>query len=221
MMRINSKTLAFLALLSIVSCSSIHHTPPDNGTAPPASPNLPFSVLDTRQTALFEKYPGVQPQNAPAFWANTLDQSQRVEYAGGTRVVVKVETDHRWQAIEAVAGIHGNEPNASSAEQFNTAVIWAKDAASHFSELPNWSMHWALLHPGQYGYQENRDGNPFLGMVVLFNEHPADPAKVDGQFHIDFRSFFGHYEAENGDIGDKDNYQLYKRWYGPIPGFEP
>ncbi|HYW44593.1 MAG TPA: hypothetical protein VE959_17160 [Bryobacteraceae bacterium] len=218
MIRMNSKTLAFLALLlSAVSCSRICHTPP----ASPTSLNLPFSVLDTRQAGLFERYPNVQPADAAIFWANSLDQSQRVEYAGGTRVVIKVETDHKWQAVGAVTAIHGNEPDASSAQQFNTQVVWSKDAASHFRKLRHWSEHWALLHPGQYGYQENRDGNPFLGMVVLFNESPKDPDNVDGQFHIGFRSLFGHYEAENGDIGDKSNYQLYKCWYGPIPGFEP
>jgi hypothetical protein len=152
---------------------------------------------------------------------NSLDLSQRVEYAGGTRVVAKIETDHGWQAIMSVTKIHGSEPSAPSAAQFNTEVVWQKDAASHFKELPNWSEHIALLHPGQYGYQENRDGNPFLGMVVLFDQNPADASKVAGQYHIGFREFFGHYEAENGDIGNKDNYQTYKRWYGQIGTFEP
>jgi len=224
MIGMNSRTLAFLAFLFTVSCAGIKPTPPNPGPVVPCStapsPDLPFSALDTRQAGLFERYPGVQP-SAPNFWANSLDQSQRVEFAGGTRVVIKVETDHGWQAIGAVTGIHGKEPNTSSAEQFNADVVWSKDAASHFKKLPNWSEHLALLHPGQYGYQENRDDNPFLGMVVLFDEHPADRNKVAGQFHIGFRSFFGHYEAENGDIGDKDNFPLYKRWYGPIACFEP
>jgi hypothetical protein len=214
-----SKTLPFLLLLFTVSCvSHICLAPP---TGVPTSSNLPYTVLDTRQAALFAAYPGVQAAGAATFWANSLNQSERVEYAGGTRVVIKIENDHKWQAIGSVCAIHGEDPTLSSADQFNTEVVWDQDAAAHFSKLKHWSEHFAILHPGQHGYQENRNGNPFLGMVVLFDDNPKDPAHVGGQFHIGFRSFFGHYEAVNGDIGDKSNYQLYKCWYGPIPGFEP
>jgi hypothetical protein len=214
----NSKIFALSALLSVAGCRSAV-----NGNLPPvpSNPNLPYTALTARQAALFGAYPGVDSGNAGTFWANTLNLSQRVEFAGGSRVVIAAETARGWQAIMAIAKINGSEPNAGSADQFNTEVVWSKDAATHFKELPDWSEHIALLHPGQYGYQENRDGNPFLGMVVLFNQNPTDPNKVDGQFHIDFRSVFGHYEAENGDIGNQDNYRRYKRWYGPIGAFEP
>jgi len=216
MIRMNVKILMPLAFLPAVAC--IHHG--NSGPPPPPNPFVPYPTLDARQVALFEKYPGVTPPTAPASW-DSLDLTQRVEYAGGTRVVIKIQNDHKWQAVGAVTKIHGKDPTVDSAQQFNTEVVWQKDAASHFRKLRHWSDHIALLHPGQYGYQENRDGNPFLGMVVLFDENPTDPNQVGGQFHIGFRSFFGHFEAENGDIGDKDNYQLYKRWYGPLGAFEP
>jgi hypothetical protein len=220
MIRIHSKTLTVLALLSTLAC--VCKRPPAGIEPPgPTSADLPFTVLDARQKSLLDAYPGAQTAGPPIFWASSLNQSQRVEFAGGTRAMINEERFRRFQAIGAVTAITGEVPSASSADEFNTAVVWSKDAAKRFSRLRCWGVHLAVLHPGQYGYQENRDGNPFLGMVVLFDEKPADPNKVTGQFHIGFRSFFGHYEAENGDIGNKANYQLYKQWYGPIPGFEP
>jgi hypothetical protein len=219
MVRMNSKTLALSAVLCTASC--MLHLPGAGGPVPPPNPDVPYAELNARQLEMFQAYPGVTASTAPAFWLSSLNLSQRVEYAGGTRVVVNLEAAHHWRALLAVTGINGDAPATSSADQFNNAVVWNKDAAKHFSKLPGWSAHLALLHPGQYGYQENRDDNPFWGVVVLFDENPSDPNKVAGQFHIDFRSLFGHYEAENGDIGNAENYERYKLWYGPLGSFEP
>jgi hypothetical protein len=218
MIGMKSKVFALSVLLCVAGCRLAV-----NGNPPPApsNPNLPYAALTAPQAALFGAYPNVGSVNAETFWANTLNLSQRVEFAGGSRAVIAAEAARGWQDIMAITKIYGSDPNTASADQFNTEVIWSKDAAAHFKGLPNWSEHLALLHPGQYGYQENRDGNPFWGIVVLFNKDPVDPNKVDGQFHIDFRSLFGHYEPENGDIGNKDNYQRYKSWYKSIGAFEP
>jgi hypothetical protein len=151
----------------------------------------------------------------------SLSLSQRVEFAGAIQAIQQTEKAHGWQALETVTKIHGSDPSAPSEQQFNNEVVWNQDAPSHFEKLPCWSEHIALLHPGQFGYQENRDGDPFLGLVVLFDEDPANPTRPSGQFHIGFRSFFGHYEAVNGDIGNSDNYKLYERWYGYIDSFLP
>jgi hypothetical protein len=178
-------------------------------------------MLDARQNGLFLGYPGADVGGPPSFWEKDLDVSQRVEFAGGTMAICGYENTGNWKAIQAVMKIHGEDPNAPSAQQFNLEVKWEKDAASRLSKLPDWSEHIALLHPGQYGYQENRDGNPFLGLVVLFDEKPTDPNQPTGQFHIGFRSLWGHYEPANGKISDKDNYQRFKQWYGPIGNYEP
>jgi len=190
---------------------------------PPANPvqDISYTVLDTRQNNLFQSYPGVSVANAQAFWTNSLDLSQRIEFAGGVLAIEKIEKAHNWQAITTVTKIHGSAPSLPSEQQFNNEVLWDKNAVTHFKKLPCWGTHIALLHPGQYGYQENRDGDPFLGLVVLFDENPADPNQPGGQFHIGFRSFFGHYEPENGDIGNAENYQLYERWYGLVDSFLP
>jgi hypothetical protein len=214
--------VTFLGLLLLtVSARCCHrsgHVPP-----PPANPvqDIFYNVLDSRQKGLLLAYPGVNAANAQTFWTNSLDLSQRVEFAGGVYAIEKIENAHKWKAIISVTNIHGSDPNAPSEQQFNNEVVWDKDAATHFEKLPCWSEHIALLHPGQYGYQENRDGNPFLGIVVLFDEKPANPNQPGGQFHIGFRSWFGHYEPENGDIGNTENYQLYERWYGLIDSFVP
>jgi hypothetical protein len=190
---------------------------------PPANPvhDIEYNSLDSRQNGLLLLYPGVNAGNASTFWMNSLDLSQRVEFAGGIQAVELVEKANKWQALDSVTSTHGGVPNAPSEQQFNNQVIWDKDAPDRLGNLPNWSEHIALLHPGQYGYQENRDGNPFLGLIVLFDENPANPNQLSGQFHIDFRSFFGHYEPENGDIGNPDNYKLYTTWYGYIGNFVP
>lgn len=219
MIRIYSQALVLSGVLCMVSCTL--HLPGTGGPVPPSNPVVPYSDLNPRQIDLFQTYPGVTASSAPAFWSGSLNLSQRIEFAGGTRVLVNLETAHHWRALLGVTGVFGDDPAASSANQFNNQVVWAKDAAAHFSNLRGWSPHLALLHPGQYGYQENRDDNPFWGVVVLFDENPSDPDKVCGQFHIDFRSLFGHYEPENGDIGNAENYKRYRAWYGPLANFEP
>jgi hypothetical protein len=218
MLGMHSKILALSMLLCLAGCRKlvVGNLPPL-----PTNPNLPYAALTAPQAALFGAYAASASGNPEALWTGALDLSQRVEFAGGSRAVMEAEASHGWRDILAIAKIYGSDPAASSADQFNTQVIWSKDAPAHFRSLPDWCEHLALLHPGQYGYQENRDGNPFWGIVVLFDENPADPNKVTGQFHIDFRSLFGHYEPENGDIGNKDNYQRYRSWYGTIGTFEP
>lgn len=214
--------LAFVGFLlltiSLRCCHKAGHVPP-----PPAHPvaDIAYDVLDARERGLLLTVPTVTPANVQDYWAGTLNASQRVEFAAGINAVEEIENARHWQAIYAVTGISGKDPSASSEQQFNNQVLWEKHAAQHFERLPCWGVHIALLHPGQYGYQENRDGNPFLGMVVLFDEDPKDPNHPGGQFHIGFRSWLAHYEAENGDIGNPENYQLYGRWYGFFDSFMP
>lgn len=191
---------------------------------PPVHPvhDISYKALDTREHGLFLNYPHVTAANAKAYWLDPLNLSQRVEFAGGLQAIqLAVEKADNSPALIAVTNILGSDPSASSEQQFNNEVIWEKDAAARIKKLPHWSEHIALLHPGQCGYQENRDGNPFLGLVVLFDTKPANPMQPGGQFHIGFRPFFGHYEAENGDIGNAENYKLYTAWYGYIGDFVP
>jgi hypothetical protein len=198
--------------------------PPAQPGPPPANPvnDIVYEKLDSRQQGLFLTYPSVSSANASAYWTSSLNVTQRVEFAGGLQALeLEVEKPAKLSAVTGVTAINGSDPSAASEDQFNNAVIWDRTAAARIRSLPNWSEHIALLHPGQYGYQENRDGNPFLGLVVLFDENPANPLQPGGQFHIGFRTWFGHYEAENGDIRNSDNYKLYATWYGYIGDYVP
>jgi hypothetical protein len=98
-------------------------------------------------------------------------------------------------------------------------VFWTP-ATLGVKDLDGWGDHIAVLHNHQFGYQENRDGSPFLGLVVLFDDKHS-PDKIHGQFHIGFRSWFAHYDRVNGNIGDYFNYECYCEWYGSFDAFNP
>ncbi len=175
---------------------------------------LPFAVLDTEQQTLFKTYrPAVNPDRA---W-DDLTLPQQIEFGGGTRVVAF--GCRLVGCVQSVKEIHGDEPSQPSEDQFNVEVLWDPKALSQ-KDLPGWSKHIALLHKGQFGYQENRDHNPFLGLVVLFDkQHPVEV--IHGQFHIGFRSWFAHYNLVNGNIGDRFNYACYQRWYSKFDDLQP
>ncbi len=180
--------------------------------------NIPYEKLSACQEKKFETFhtgalvPGSQT------W-KSIDDSRRLEYFGGTQALNTVEIATRpcmgLEQLSSIQEIHALEPDAASAEQFNLVVNWLPGGDKAFGSANGWSGHLAWLHPGQYGYQENREGNTFLGLVVLFNK---DEPKV-GQFHIGFRSGLSHYFADNGNI--EKNYKRYRKWYGEIEGYLP
>jgi hypothetical protein len=179
-------------------------------------PNVAYNKLSDCQHARFETLTGSPPGQKT--WESVLDDSQRLQYAGGTQALNTVDIQFPickgLGELSTVKAIFGSRPNQPSADQFNIQTGWMKDADGKFKSVQNWSGHISWLHPGQYGYQENRDGSPFLGIIVLFNQNQADV----GQFHIDFRTF-RHYGADNGNIGK--NFKTYCRWYGEINGYLP
>jgi hypothetical protein len=180
--------------------------------------NISYDKLNDCQERRFRTFhPGSTPPGPPAW--KSLDDSQRLEYAGGTQALgtVKVASNacEALEEVSAVDAIMGSNPNLPSADQFHLEVNWAANTSNIIAGIPGWSEHISWLHPGQFGFQENREGNPFLGLVVLFGK---DNPKV-GQFHIGFRSGFSHYFADNGNISK--NYNRYRTWYGAINGYGP
>jgi len=177
---------------------------------------IPFSQLNKCQSDIFGTLPTRPPAPPPTLWSS-LDDSQRLEYAGGTQALSKAPVPPPPCAglsqIPSVSTIWGSRPDLPSAEQFHLDVGWSTGARDAFKNLPGWGTHIALLHPGQFGFQENRDGNPFLGLVLLFDSENSE----HGQFHIGFRSFFSHYRPDNGNIAK--NYKKYCAWYGQIDGY--
>jgi hypothetical protein len=175
--------------------------------------NIDFTALKPCQQVVFKSFPP-----GPRRW-NSLDDSQRLEFAGGTQSLITVATtSSACRGLEEViesSGIFGSIPAAASAAQFHIDVKWAPGADEVFGAIRGWGPHLAWLHPGQKGYQQNQNGNPFLGIVVLFDVND----RTMGQFHIGFRSLFWHYLANNGNIAK--NYQKYCHWYGVINGYGP
>ncbi len=147
-----------------------------------------------------------------------LTFSQRLEFAGATQGLAnwceKPTCQPGLEPVEKVNAIHGQgeDKTSPSADQFYLAVNWTEGSEQVFKSTPDWSVHWAVLHDGMHGYSENRNGDPFLGIVALFDQ--TEPV---GQYHIGFRSIFDHYVAANADISQ--NYALYCEWYGAIKGF--
>jgi len=174
-------------------------------------PNIDYGALKPCQTQRFLA-------TGQSGW-NSLEDSQRLQFAGGTQSLNTITVaSSPCKALTEISGsraIFGSIPDTASAAQFHIEVKWTPDAEQVFASIKGWQPHLAWLHPGQHGFQENRSGNPFLGIVVLFD----DDDKTGGQFHIGFRSLFWHYFADNGNIAK--NYRKYCQWYGQIDGYAP
>jgi hypothetical protein len=178
-----------------------------------------YAKLSAQQQALFQSFSGCSSSACPGEWQK-LNSTEQLEFAGGTQALQIVQLQptslNGLDAVESVLHIHGSEPSQPSEKQFNVETNWKSGAPNQFEDAPGWSPHIAVFHPGQYGYQENREGNPFLGLVVLFDKHPDVQS---GQLHIDFRSWFAHFCSDNGNIAA--NYKKYAQWYGPLQGYSP
>jgi hypothetical protein len=178
-----------------------------------------YGKLSARQQSLFQAFSGCSSSTCPQEWQK-LTSSEQLEFAGGTQALGTIQLQptptNGLDMVDGVRKIHGSEPSQPSQNQFNVETNWQPSAPNQFKHATGWSKHIAILHKGQYGYQENRDGDPFLGLVVLFDKKPSPRT---GQFHVDFRSWFAHYCPDNGNIAV--NYDEYVEWYGKLPGYSP
>src|ERR1035441_2774421 len=133
----NSKIFALSALLSVAGCRSAV-----NGNLPP----VPFESQSPVHSAHCAAGRPVRSISRRGLRQrrDLLGQYLEPVAARGVcrwlRVVIATETARGWQAIMAIAKINGSEPNAGSADQFNTEVVWSKDAATHFKELDRKSV---------------------------------------------------------------------------------
>jgi hypothetical protein len=95
------------------------------------------------------------------------------------------------------------------------AVAWQGGADDCFEKALGWGVHPSVLHPGYYGYDQNKYNDGLLGLVALFKS--TDSKK--GQFHIGFGEFPDHFSADtNSNIAN--NYPDYCRWYGEITPYQ-
>ena len=160
---------------------------------PPGSVIQPaYSDLTPEQQTLFESFYKPAGCNPTDVWGN-LSASQRLEFAGGTQALYSLGGGLISSALKGLdpdtvdnmspdaTSIVGSVPFADSQYQFHIDVTWTGTAADSFKNLRGWTEHISLLHPGMFGYQQNKDDIYSDGMVVLFktNDHST------GQFHID------------------------------------
>lgn len=200
--------------LSFRPCERIQ-TPP---RPPDATVNYQDLVLPRQQTLSQDFHP-----NQP--WEK-VEYTKQLEFAGATQALSNwcvndrdcsslAASDQRpgLDQVSKVTSVFGQDPSQASACQFNVKVTWNGGADQRFVNGYDWSYHPPWFHPGEFGYDQNKDGDSFLGLVVLFDEKEKTP----GQFHIGFQSLFSHLVPENSNI--EQNYALYCRWYGQIKNF--
>lgn len=186
----------------------------------PSKITVDFSQLSPESKTLFSTCCGAQDVKK---WSD-LGDTQQLEYAGVTQALqnwAKFEPDagSPKPGLETLSGVDvvcGSIEEAPSADQFNLHVKWEPGAEKKFGDA-QWGTHIPWLHPGMHGYQQNVDGDPFLGLVVLFPDKDDPERENDGQVHIDFRDFPGHYFPANGDLSQ--NYSYYCDWYGKLEAY--
>jgi len=190
------------------------HCPPK-----PVKP-LNFDALGPGQMTFFASYQSSSGKG----WAN-LDPTQQLEFAGATQALDQwAHFDKHAPAgqpgmeqIKSVTAINGSIPGQPSQNQFNVQVTWQLTAPDRFEHAWGWDSHITLgsLHPNQYGFQQSKDGDPFLGIVVLFDKDDS----TKGQFHVGLADLLLHYVSDNGNIAE--HYDEYCDWYGPIAAYLP
>lgn len=176
-----------------------------------------YAKLTHLQQDLFLTYQRTPQAKA---W-DVLDSSQVIEFAGATQALANwwsPKDPPPWPGLDTVEGvreIQGSNPSSIwSWNKYYLGVVWKNGAEEQFRNSQWgkwWHRHICLFHWGQHGYQQNKNGNPFLGIVVLF-----DKDKPTGQFHIGMRTL-GHYLADNGNVAK--NYRTYCLWYGELKGY--
>ena len=110
------------------------------------------------------------------------------------------------EQLAAINKIHGKIAHASSESQYNLEVKWVAGAEEAFRNAWGWTPHVSSLHAGMHGYQQEKNGDPFLGIVVLFKDDDSS----QGQFHVGFMDLWWHFLADNGNV--EENYFDYCHW---------
>jgi hypothetical protein len=208
-----------ISLRAKIVCLLFCVTVLDAGCPPHHVGTVDFGKLKPTQLKLLNPSPDLQRQR----W-NSLNPSEQLEFAGVTQalddyyqhllLLLRLEHPPALEEVLAVKTINGSIPSGGSAAQFNLEVSWKGGAKELFhQDKTHWWTHLSWLHPGDHGYTQIRYWDPFLGLVVLFDDQDV----TKGQIHIDFRDLIWHYFPDNGNIAA--NYDYYCDWYGPLNGY--
>ena len=185
--------------------------PQNNGTGTPNSATqqvLAWSSLSADQQSLVS--------GGEKKW-NALSAEQQDNFAAITHALLVTQLMNGKSALSEIKDVR-------SIGTRDIAVDWGSGASKAFQDSGfAWRPGWG--HSGESGMIGKPTGNGKIegsffqaqGIHVLFND--ADKG-ASGNIHIDYRGILaGHYSDANDDV--RQNYLTYKRWFGPIPGYEP
>jgi RHS repeat-associated protein len=152
---------------------------------------------------------------------NGLSSVQQTTFAAITHALEVTTLSNNTSALSEVESV--NSINAKSGD-FSIGVTW-KDGAKELFKDSGFAWRPGYGHEGENGLTEGRSST---GLHVLFGD--KDPRI--GHVHIDYRGIGeGHFKQYNSDVravgpeksGGRpiNNYERYKSWYGPLPGYVP
>ncbi len=148
---------------------------------------------------------------------DALSATQQVNYAATTHGMEGVKLSDGTTGLSQIKTVTEIGPTGIGVT-WNAGAAAALEA-SGFASRPGWG------HPGESGMigvptASGKIKGSFIqaqGVHVLFNRSDKG---ATGHMHIDYRGLFsGHYGSANSDV--RQNYQTYKQWFGPIPGYSP
>jgi RHS repeat-associated protein len=183
---------------------------PEEYQSPQPPANLAWSNLSSGQQALV--------QGGEQAW-NALSSSQGANFAAITQALQATTLSDGTSGLSQITSVKsiGNQ---------SIEVAW-KEGAQALFQSSGFVSRWGLGHDGESGMIGKRTGNGIKGsffqaegMHVLFKN--ADKGAT-GDVHIDYRSGPAHFRDGNSDVRatGPSNYNTYKSWYGPIPGYNP
>jgi hypothetical protein len=187
----------------------------DNNSGPPL-PKMAYSGLLAPQGKLA----------SAGDWGG-WNSSEQLEFLAGTQALLnwcelesackadRAAHEPGLEQVAAISKVHGAIANMPSDKQYNIEVAWQPGADKCFEHARGWGIHLAQLHPGMYGYDQNKMNDSLLGLVVLFKQNDSKK----GQFHIGFADIPDHYSAEENSNIQK-NYGDYCLWYGEIRPYQ-
>jgi RHS repeat-associated protein len=158
--------------------------------------------------------------NGAAGW-NALSATQQANFAAVTQALQKTILADKTTALSLVTKV-------TAINLFNIDVTW-KEGAQELLQKSGFEYRLGWGHEGESGLTLHGSSQ---GLHLLFNDKNAGI----GDIHIDYRNFYKWWEGHMDDKHNSDvraigpqtsggepinNYQRYKQWFGPIPGYNP
>ncbi len=173
-----------------------------------AAQNQTWSGLSSAQQALV--------QGGQKAW-NSLSAGQRTNFSAITYALQVTILSNGAPALSEVKSV-------TSIGQADIGVTWSAGAKQDFEDS-GFSWRLGYGHKGENGLSL---GGSAVGLHLLFGNKDAGV----GHVHIDYRGIgeghFKPYDADVRAVGPEhlggrpiSNYERYKSWFGPIPGYSP